>query len=88
MIAAAACAALVGWFVVETEARTRRAAFRIAKLETKIGDRENENAWLAARVAAARARVSDAALQKRAGFAPGTAPSRRVDPPATERLGS
>jgi hypothetical protein len=81
------CVALVGWLIVDTEAETRRSAFRLAKIETRLGERENENAWLRNRVAMRAAKLVGETELKRAGLDVAAAPVRRVAAPPRGRPG-
>jgi hypothetical protein len=88
LLVGACCVALLGWLVVDVEADVRRAAFRIAELETRLGVLENENAWRRNRVAKQRVVAVDEARLKRAGLAVAKLPVRRIAAPAARRPGS
>ena len=88
LILGAVAVALVGWLVVDVEADTRRAAFRIAALESKLGVLENENAWRRNRIVKQTAPAVDDARLKRAGLSLAIAPVRRIAPVPARRPGS
>ncbi len=88
LIFGALSVALIGWLVVDVEAGTRRAAFRIAALESKLGVLENENAWRRNRIAKQTAPVVDESRLKRAGLAVANVPVRRIAPVPPKRPGS